>query len=257
MKVEYDDLRELVAKSCRMLGEMDITKEASGHVSVRVDEPDRMLIKGKGRGQSGLRFTQPDDIILVDFDANKVEGREDLQPPAESFIHIWQIRTRPDVQSVIHMHPENVIMLTIGEKPLIPIVGNRARLPMIGVPIYPRSKTVTTNEEGRELARIIGNKPVCLMRAHGVTVAGDSIEQATLETIDLNELCTMTYKAYVLGNPKPILQEDMGARRVALPDGRTRGNAGGRVGMLSRWRYFARLAKERAAGGGEGRQRRL
>jgi L-fuculose-phosphate aldolase len=249
MKAEYDDLRELVAKSCRTLGEMDITKEATGHVSVRLDEPNRMLIKGKGRGQTGLRFTQPDDIILVDFDANKVEGREDLQPPSESFIHIWQMKTRPEVRSAIHMHPENAIMLTIGEKPLVPIVGNRARLPMMGVPIYPRSKTVTTNEEGQELARVMGNKPVCLMRGHGVTVVGESVEQATLETIDLNELCTMTYKAYVLGNPKPILAEDMEARRVPLPGGRTRGNAGGRMGMMSRWRYFTQLAEEKAAGG--------
>jgi ribulose-5-phosphate 4-epimerase/fuculose-1-phosphate aldolase len=249
MKAEYDDLRELVAKSCRTLGEMEITKEATGHVSVRLPEPDRMLIKGKGRGQTGLRFTQPDDIILVDFDANKVEGREDLQPPSESFIHIWQMKTRPGVQSAIHMHPENVIMLTIGEKPLIPIVGNRARLPMIGVPIYPRSKTVTTNAEGQGLARVMGNKPVCLMRGHGVTVVGDSVEQATLETIDLNELCTMTYKAYVLGNPKPILAEDMELRRVPPQGGRTRGNAGGRLGLMSRWRYFTQLAEEKATGG--------
>lgn len=246
---KYDDLKELIAQACRTMGEMEITKEALGHVSVRLEEPNRMLIKGKGPGEAGLRFTQPDDVILVDFDANKIEGRDDLQPPSESFIHIWQLKTRPDVQSVIHMHPENVIQLTIGEKPLIPIIGNRARLPMMGVPIYPRSITITTNELGEDLAKVMGNKPVCLMRGHGVTVVGDSIERATLETIDLNELCTMTYKAYVLGNPKPILPEDMEARRTPLPGGRTRGNAGGREGMLSRWRYFSKLAAEKAAGG--------
>ena len=75
------------------------------------------------------------------------------------------------------------------------------------------------------------------------------IEQATLETIDFNELCTMMYKAHVLGNPKPILPEDMEARRTPLPGGRRLGNAGGRVGMLSRWRYFTNLEEEKAAGG--------
>jgi ribulose-5-phosphate 4-epimerase/fuculose-1-phosphate aldolase len=252
MPGKYDDLKELIAKSCRMLGELDITKESLGHVSLRLEQPDRMLIKGKGPGEMGLRFTQPDDIILVDFQANKIEGRDDLQPPSESFIHIWQLKTRPDVQSVIHMHPENVIQLTIGEKPLLPIVGNRTRLPVMGVPIYPRSITITTDELGQDLARVMGNKPVCLMRGHGVTVVGDSVERATLETIDLNELCTMTYKAYVLGGPKPVLAEDIEARRdsrVAGVENRTRGNAGGRVGMMSRWRYFSALAEEKAGGG--------
>jgi len=252
MPGKYDDLKELIAESCRTLGEMEITKAALGHVSLRLEEPDRMLIKGKGPAENGLRFTEPNDIIVVDFQANKVEGPEDLQPPSESFIHIWQFKTRPDVQSVIHMHPENVIQLTIGEKPILPIVGNRTRLPMMGVPVYPRSITITTDKLGQDLARVMGDKPVCLMRGHGVTVVGDSVERATLETIDLNELCTMMYKAYVLGGPKPVLQEDIEERRdsrVAGAENRPRGNAGGRVGMMSRWRYFTQLAAEKAAGG--------
>ena len=60
---------------------------------------------------------------------------------------------------------------------------------------------------------MMGNKPVCLMRGHGVTVVGRGVEHATLNTIDLNELCTMTYKAYVLGNPKPVLDEDIAEYR--------------------------------------------
>lgn len=248
MDAQYDEIRETIAKACRTLGEMDITKEALGHISYRVGD-DRMLIKGKGPGEVGLRFTQPDDVILVDFEANKVEGRENLQPPSESFIHIWQMKTRPDVNCVIHMHPEHAVLLTIGEKPIIPIVGNRARIPMQGVPTYPHHFLISTSELGQDLAKAMGDKRVCLMRGHGVTVVGENIEQATLETIDFNELCTMMYKAYVLGNPKPILPEDMEARRTPLPGGRRLGNAGGRVGMLSRWRYFTNLEEEKAAGG--------
>src|SRR3954451_4291398 len=103
MDAQYDEIRETIAKACRALGQMDITKEALGHISFRVGD-DRMLIKGKGPGEVGLRFPQPDDVILVDFEANKVDGREDLQPPSESFIHIWQMKPRPDVNCVIHMH---------------------------------------------------------------------------------------------------------------------------------------------------------
>ncbi len=48
--------RELVAKSCRILGKMDLTKAGSGHVSQRVGD-DRILIRARGSDELGVRFT--------------------------------------------------------------------------------------------------------------------------------------------------------------------------------------------------------
>jgi len=242
-------LREQIALACRTLGELEITKAALGHVSVRLGDTDRMLIKAKGPDEVGLRFTQARDIIVVDFEANAVNPPSNLQPPSESFIHIWQFKTRPEVKSVIHMHPEHAVLLTIGDKQLVPAVGNATRFAVEGVPIYPRSITITTDKLGQDLAKVMGDHSACFMRGHGVTVVGDSVEEATLRTIALNEVCTMMYKAYALGTPKPVLPEDIEERMRPMPANRPRGNAGGRVGMMSRWRYFTELAAEKARGG--------
>ncbi|HTD76089.1 MAG TPA: class II aldolase/adducin family protein, partial [Chloroflexota bacterium] len=102
---------ELIARACRMLGKLDITHGALGHVSLRQGEG--MLIKGKGPDEVGLRYTRPEDIIQVSFEAEKLSGPDGLQPPSESYLHIWLYRQNPSVQSVIHVHPEHAVLLTI------------------------------------------------------------------------------------------------------------------------------------------------
>src|SRR5437763_4735330 len=134
-----------------------------------------MLIKGKGPGEVGLRYTQPRDVICVDFGANKVWGADDSQPPSESYLHIWLYRTRPDVRSVIHVHPEHAVLLTICDKEILPIYGAYgagARLALDGVRTYPRSITIHDDQLGQEFAEFMGASHVALMRGHGVSVIG-------------------------------------------------------------------------------------
>src|SRR5262249_24958122 len=154
------DQVELVAQACRVLGKLDLTHAALGHVSLRVGDSDTMLIKGKGPGEVGLRYTQPDDILTVDFSANKVAGADDLQPPSESYLHIWLYRKRPEVRSVIHVHPEHAVLLTICDKEILPIYGaygSGARLALDGVRTYQRSITIHDDRLGEEFADFVGS----------------------------------------------------------------------------------------------------
>ena len=241
---------ELVAQACRVLGKLDVTHGALGHVSWRLGDGQSMLIKGKGPGEVGLRYTQPRDIITVDFDANKLDGAADLQPPSESYLHSWLYKLRPDVMSVIHVHPEHAVLLTICDKEILPIYGAYgpgARLAVAGVPTYPRSVTIHDDRLGAEFATFMGTKQVALMRGHGVSVVGTGVEDATVRVMALNELVTMTYKAYLLGTPRPISEEDRAAMAQLQAPGRQRGSAGGEVGMRAAWRYYCALAGEPAA----------
>jgi ribulose-5-phosphate 4-epimerase/fuculose-1-phosphate aldolase len=82
------------------------------------------------------------------------------------------------------------------------------------------------------------------MRGHGVSVAGNSVEDATVRTMALNELVTMTYRAYLLGTPQPISDEDQAFFSQPPETHRRRGSAGGESGMRAAWRYFCSLAAE-------------
>jgi ribulose-5-phosphate 4-epimerase/fuculose-1-phosphate aldolase len=232
-------LRERVAKACRVLGNLELTKSTFGHVSVRVPGTDTLLIRARGPDESGIRYTAPDDVITVDFSGNKIKGRDGLDVPKEVFIHTWVYRARPDVQSVLHAHPATVMMFTICNKPLLPLFGaydpSCLRLLTEGLSTYPSSVLICTDELGKDLASTMQDKScqACLMRGHGITTCGASIEEATLTAIRLNDLADINYRAHLLGDPQPISEEEIRSFDN-VKDG----------GPAASWRYYCRLVGE-------------
>jgi ribulose-5-phosphate 4-epimerase/fuculose-1-phosphate aldolase len=235
-------LRERVAQSCRILGKLNLTKEPSGHVSGRIPGQDRIFIKARGPEESGLRFVTARDIITVDFAGKKVEGDDGLESPQEVFIHTWLYRTRPDVQCVVHVHPLTIVLFTICNMPLQPLFGaydpSGLRLVVNGLSTYRRSITVSNEKLGEEFAAAMGDKPACLMRGHGITTAAESVEDATLTAIKLNDLAEVNYRAHLLGTPQPISKED-----IDFITGRTSGGTQA-VHSASSWRYYCKLLGE-------------
>ena len=49
---------------------------------------------------------------------------------------------------------------------------------------------------------------VCIMRGHGITTAANSVEEATLLAIHLNDLATMNYEAALLGQVRALPHEE-------------------------------------------------
>jgi ribulose-5-phosphate 4-epimerase/fuculose-1-phosphate aldolase len=239
---DLSQLREQVARSCRMLGKLNLTKEPSGHVSARNPGESKILIKARGPEESGLRFVSARDIITVDFAGEKVEGEAGLETPQEVFIHTWLYRTRPELQCVVHVHPSTVVLFTICNKPLQPLFGaydpSALRLVVEGLSTYRRSVTVSNEKLGEEFAHAMGQKPACLMRGHGITTAGASVEDATLTAIKLNEVAEINYRASLLGTPEPIPQEDIDVL-VGNVAAKTRA-----MHSASSWRYYCRLLDE-------------
>lgn len=237
---DSNKVRELVARACRILGKLELTKSSSGHVSARLEGTDKFLIRARGPEESGVRFTTPREVITVDLNGNKIEGEKNSEPPREVFIHTWIYRTRPDVGSVIHIHPSTVVLFTICHKPLLPIYGaydpSSLRLLMEGIPTYDRSITVSNDKLGKEFAEVMGLKRACLMRGHGITTAGRSVQEATLTAIKLNELAEMNYRACLLGNPKPIPAEEIAV--ITCSSGK------GAWHQKTLWQYYCNLVGE-------------
>jgi L-fuculose-phosphate aldolase len=236
-------LRELVAQSCRILGKLNLTKEPSGHVSARMPGEAKVLIKARGPEESGLRFVSARDIITVDFSGKKIAGDDGLEVPQEVFIHTWLYKTRPEVECVVHVHPLTVVLFTICDKPIEPLYGaydpSGLRLIVEGLATYPRSITVSSEKLGEEFAKAMGDKPACLMRGHGITSAGATVQEATLTAIKLNDAAVINYQANLLGTPRPIPQED-----IDIMVGKSRGVGNPSVHANSNWRYYCKLLDE-------------
>jgi len=243
---EIDDLHERVAQACRVLGRLDLAEAATGHISARIPGTDRILIRARGPGERGVRYTTVDQVVEVGLDGKLIHtGDAALEVPIEVHIHTAIYRKRPEIQSVVHVHPPTVVLFTICDKPLLPLYGafdpSGAQLALAGIPTFPRSILVSNPTLGDELAAAMGSARVCLMRGHGITAAGPSIEDAALDAINLNTLATMNYRAQLLGNPQPIPAEDQEIfRQMATRSEKPSGNRpGGRAAAL--WRYYCAL----------------
>lgn len=229
----FRPLRETVALGCRILGGRGLVDGVLGHVSARVG-PDSLLVRCRGPRERGVARTEPDDIRLVDLDGNHLEASEGWQVPKELPIHTRVLATRPDVGAVVHAHPPSVLLCGLAELPLRPIFGAynipAMRLAVGGVPVYGRSVLIARAELADEMLAAMGDRPVCVLRGHGVTVTGDTVEQAVVRAVDLNELCRVTLELVRLGVTAPEVPE---RDRAELPD------LGGAFNDQLHWRALA------------------
>ncbi len=244
-----DALRKKVALSCRIIGNRGVTRGSFGHVSARIPGTDTILIKAKGPAETALEFATEKDIITIDLKGNVLKAAKGLDSPNETAMHLAVYKARPEVMSVIHTHPDWVVVLTACEKPLLPIYAaynpSSLRLWMDGIPLYPRSVTIINEKLGDDFMRVMGNKNACLLLGHGMTTAGRSVEEATLISLNVFELARMNYLAYSIGNPKPVPQQDLDEYQRRWETGiRQRLEGPSSTGEHPDWRYHVRLLRK-------------
>ena len=241
------DLREKVVLSCRMIGSRGVSRGSFGHVSARIPgAEDRILIKSKGPEEEALEFTTQRDIITIALDGHVLEAPAGLQAPAETAMHLAIYRARPEIMSVIHSHPLWVMVLTACEKPLVGMYGafdGDAALRLLdeGLPTFQNSQTITDDTLGAEFLAVMGNRRACLLRGHGMTVAGTSVEDATATSLTVHELAEANYLAYALGDGGPRGVPDLAAHRARWAGARGNAGAVNAAGEPFVWRYNAKL----------------
>jgi 3,4-dihydroxyphthalate decarboxylase len=208
------ELRRRVAIACRILANAGLAEDILGHVSVRVDD-DTILIRARGPSEAGLLFSSPEDVIACSLTTGTPIAADGYVPPNELPIHLACYRARDAAAgAVVHVHPAWVVAAELAGVPLVPMVGAynipAARLAADGIATFPRSVLIDTEELGHEMAAAMAHRPVCLLRGHGVTVVGETLEQAVARTLAVDALARMACRVASLGAAgQPIPEEDL------------------------------------------------
>jgi ribulose-5-phosphate 4-epimerase/fuculose-1-phosphate aldolase len=230
-----DELKGKVALACRILALQGLVKETTGHVSARMPGTQRMLIRARGRGESGLLFTRPEEILETDFDGSDVPREAPLTTPQETPIHGESYKARPEVGAVVHAHPPAILLCGIAGVELRPIFGAydppALKLALDGVPVYPRSITLTRPKLAQDMLACMGDKEVCVLRGHGITVLGRTVEEATVKAIKLETLARINWLVHQHQVP-PISEEDQDVYRSGER---------GAGSMLAVWRTYVAM----------------
>ena len=203
--------REKVATACRILGARRLVDGILGHVSARVDDTS-IVIRCRGPHERGVARTTAADIRHVDLDGNPLEAMDGWQLPEELAIHTRLLARRPALAAVVHAHPPAALIAGLAGLELRAVFGAynipAMHLALAGVPVYDRPILITRDELADEMLAVMGDRPVCILRGHGITVAGESVEQATCTAVDLDELCTVTIRLAELGVSPPVVGPD-------------------------------------------------
>lgn len=212
--------RQLISDACRVLAARGLAAGFLGHVSLRIDE-DRLLVRCRGPRERGLAWTTPDDVRLVTLDgaagaAGELDG---WTPPNELPLHSEVLRTRPDVEAVVHAHPPAVVAADLAGLGIRPIVGAYdmpgTKLAAGGVPVYPRGVLVRDRRLAGEMVTAMAGRPVVVLRGHGLTSAGSSVEEAVLNAVAVDQIAQLSLNVVAAGGTLTDLPaEDM----AELPD---------------------------------------
>jgi ribulose-5-phosphate 4-epimerase/fuculose-1-phosphate aldolase len=248
------ELKEKVAMSCRIIGNRGVTRGTLGHVSVRLPGTDYVLIKAKGADEEALEFATPRDVITITMGGEIVEAPDGLAAPQETAMHLAVLRRRPEIESVIHAHPDWIVVLTGAGKPLVPMLGaydGNASLTLLteGVPVYPRSLTITNDELGDDFMKTMGDHRACILFGHGITAAGKSVEDVTNTCLTLYEIARINYLTYAIGQPQAVPERDREEIAARRQGGRYQAPHTSRSGEPSFWRYERRRLPDIPPGG--------
>jgi ribulose-5-phosphate 4-epimerase/fuculose-1-phosphate aldolase len=215
---ELDALKRTLVSGCHILDREGIT-DGWGHLSVRVPGCDAFLTIAR----VSPRNADLDHLVMLDFAGQYLGGLN--APPYEWPIHARVLRARPDVQSVCHTHSLWSVLFSVLPIKLRALHNYGAFLPAEGVPLYEPLGLIRTIEQGDALAAALGEESAVLLRSHGDTVTGPSVEATVLRTTRLATVAQLQHLAMLHGEPRYMTADELRAH-------------GGPLDPSRGWNYF-------------------
>jgi ribulose-5-phosphate 4-epimerase/fuculose-1-phosphate aldolase len=256
----FEDVKYQVAIANRALHEVGLASgpmASKGHISMRVPEdPNRFVVKGRGYEEDALALMRPEDMVVCDLDGYKVEGPEGSTPPQEVKIHSCILRTYPNVQSVVHVHPRYVILMTLLRAKIRVVCHEGPQVVRRTPPLYEHYKIIQSDEEGMEVANLLGDNRAVLLLGHGAATVGNSLSETFMNMYNLEEQARMNYQLYCAAGPEyPTVPEELlAAPSVPMSElphlagyGERRPGAGPRVD--GSYAYYSKLAAQKLSEG--------
>ena len=228
---------DLVAAD-RVLADLGVV-DGFGHVSVRSDKDPNHYFMSRSLAPA---LVHREDILEYDLDSNPIGGARGQALFLERFIHGEIYKARPDVMAIVHSHSPALIPFGATTVKLQPIYHMSSFLG-VGVPVFeirdvvPGSDMlVRTPALGAALAKVLGDRPVALMRGHGDVVVGISIPQVVFRAYYSEMNARLQAGAMRLGpGPVTYLSAEEAAAAARTNDG-----------VLARsWELWKRQARTR------------
>jgi L-fuculose-phosphate aldolase len=205
------EYRQDIIEVGRLVYEKGWVAANDGNITVRMSD-DRYLATPTGVSKGMMH---PDDLIIVDGDGNKIQGRKNQT--SEFAMHLTVYNLRPDIGGVVHAHPPVATGYAAAGKAL-----NLALLPevIIGLGCVPLADygLPGTDELTKPMLPLIPKYDALMMGNHGAVCYGEDIWKAFFRMETVEHFARIALVAELLGGAKVLPRSEVDK----LLDSRTR-----------------------------------
>jgi L-fuculose-phosphate aldolase len=196
------EYRENIIEVGKLMFQKGWVAANDGNISIRLDA-DRILSTPTGICKGMM---QPDDLIVVDPNGNKISGRRERTTEIAMHLKIYELRA--DVRAVVHAHPPVTTGFATAGRPL-----NMALLPevIIGLGCVPLVAygLPGTPELTEPMIPFIPKHDALLMANHGAVCYGEDVFQAYFRMETMEHFARITLVAELLGGPTVLPRNEV------------------------------------------------
>ncbi|UOQ56597.1 class II aldolase/adducin family protein [Leucobacter allii] len=196
-------VEELIAVGRDAVGR-GLVLASAGNLSARISETE-FVVSGSG---TWLDRLVPEDFAVLSLDDAETGVARDggAKPSSEWKLHHRAYRARPDIATVLHLHPRTAVVLaSLGKKIRLLTLDHAYYLGSIGVtPFYHNG----TDELADTAAEQLRAHDVVVMRHHGCSVVADTVEMAYRRALNLEDAAQATALALQLGDAGTVFPAD-------------------------------------------------
>jgi ribulose-5-phosphate 4-epimerase/fuculose-1-phosphate aldolase len=181
------ELRKDLAAAYRLTHMLGMDYLIYNHITVRIPGAEKhFLINPFGLGYDEITAS---NLLKIDLNGNSIDGPSDQSINYAGFIIHGAIHDRvPELHCVMHTHVQAGMAISAMETELLPI--NQDALIFYDRIGYHDFEGIVSNAEERErMLAAMDNKPVLVLRNHGLLTAAPTIAGAFILMIFLDRAC--------------------------------------------------------------------
>jgi ribulose-5-phosphate 4-epimerase/fuculose-1-phosphate aldolase len=194
------DLRDQLAHVGYDVVQAGLVCGSGGNLSARIPDEDACWASASGSWLDRLSRTTFAAVRISDGSPAAVGAvpPSGVQPTSEIALHLALYRARPDVNAVIHLHPQTALLLdALGEH--IRIVTTDHAFYLRRVSTVPFRMPGSTELASMTAAMAADGTDCLVLSQHGSVVMADSVELAHKRARNLEEAASLTYRALAAG----------------------------------------------------------
>ena len=208
--MDFAEERTALACAFRWAARLDLHEAVANHFSLAVNKAGtRFLMNPKGRHFSRIRASE---LLLLDADDEEIMTRPHAPDPTAWALHGAIHRHVPHARCVLHVHSRYATVLGCLADPRLPPIDINAMRFRGSVGIDDDFDGMSLADEAERIARLLDDKPILLLRNHGLMVVGATVALAFDDLYYFERACSTYITALQTGRELRVVSDETAAK---------------------------------------------